>query len=174
MINIILLIPKYYHYFILYKCAQYSFDFDKFHNSNLIFYAILEFILAIIHPNLLFKNIYFTTKKSWNLVEITYNLNDILLIIHLCRIFYIFKLIIMFSYHYGARADRINKMIGRKLSMFFSFRSLLISQTGFILILITIILVLVLAYMLRIVEGPVGLINKKVDYSHILDCVWNI
>ena len=171
---IILLIPKYYHYFILYKCAQYSFDFDKFHNSNLIFYAFLEFILAIIHPNLLFKNIYFTTKKSWNLVEITYNLNDILLIIHLCRIFYIFKLIIMFSYHYGARADRINKMIGRKLSMFFSFRSLLISQTGFILILITIILVLVLAYMLRIIEGPVGLINKKVDYSHILDCVWNI
>ena len=171
---IILLVPKYYHYFLLYKSAQYSFSFDKIYDNYLLLYAFIEFFFAIIHPNILFKNSYFTTKTSWNLVEVTYNVNDILLVIHLCRVFYIFKLMIMFSNHYGARADRVNKMIGRHLSMFFSFRSLLISQTALVLIVLTTILVIVLAYQLRIIEGQSGLINQKIDYSNFLDCVWNI
>ena len=178
------LIPKYFHYFYLYKAAKYISSIDNFFQSGLIYNLIFDIIFNLIHPNLLFKNKYLTTSKKWNLIEVKYNINDFLLIIMLFRSVYFIKFIILCSNYYGARVDRICKMMGKQSGYIFSFKCLLISKTLQTLIFITILTCLTFAYMLKIIEGPVFLIsntnnknnNKNNDnnYMFYFNCFWNV
>lgn len=174
---ILMAIPKYYHYYKLEKAAHYLSKYDHFLNSNLIGYIIFDIVFALIHPNLIFKNKEFTTGVKWNLRKVRYCVNDILLAIQLFRAYYIIKIVVVYSRFYSPRADRICKMMGKKLSMFFSFKALLISHTAFTLILCTLVISFALAYMLKIIEGPVtefeedGGVN---DYNDFGNCYWNV
>jgi hypothetical protein len=58
----------------LYKTAKYISSIDNFFQCGLFSTFILDIVLAVIHPNLLFKNKYVTTGKKWNLLEVKYKL----------------------------------------------------------------------------------------------------
>ena len=109
---ILVIVPRYIHYFYLYRAAKYISSIDNFFQSGLFSTFILDIVLAFIHPNLLFKNKYVTTGKKWNLLEVKYNINDFLLAIMLFRSYYFVKFWILCSNYHGARADRICKMTG--------------------------------------------------------------
>ena len=126
---ILVLIPKYIHYFYLYRAAKYISSIDNFFQSGLFSSFLIELILALIHPNLLFKDKYCTTSKKWNLLEVRYNINDFFLAIMLFRNYYFVKFWILCSNYHGARADRICKMMGKQSGYIFSFKCLLISKT---------------------------------------------
>jgi len=172
------MIPRYIHYFYLYRAAKYISSIDNFFQSNLFSNFIFDLIFSLIHPNILFKNKYFTTNKKWNLLEVKYNINDFLLIIMLCRSYYFIKFIILCSNYYGARADRICKMMGKQSGYFFSLKCLFISKTLRILIFITILTCIIFAYILKIIEGPVYLLSNKNDnennHMKYLNCFWTI
>ena len=125
---ILVMIPRYIHYFYLYKSAKYISSIDNFFQSGLFSTFIIDIIFAIIHPNYLFKNKYVTTNKNWNLLEVKYNINDFFLTIMLFRSYYFIKFWILLSNYHGARADRICKMIGKQSGYIFSFKCLLISK----------------------------------------------
>ena len=175
---ILVMIPRYIHYFYLYKSAKYISSIDNFFQSGLFSTFIIDIIFAIIHPNYLFKNKYVTTNKNWNLLEVKYNINDFFLTIMLFRSYYFIKFWILLSNYHGARADRICKMMGKQSGYIFSFKCLLISKTFETLTLITLLVCLTLSYMLKIIEGPVYQLleneNNTNNFSIYLNCLWNV
>lgn len=81
--------------------------------------------------------------------------------------------------YYNSRSARVAKMIGSKLTRIFAVRCIIVVYPYTFLIISGSILVLTLAFMLRIVEGPVYYISPESqklhnDYRPIQNCVWNI
>ena len=176
---LISMIAKFFHYFKLYRCARYINLKRKFYETNLLKYFIIDFFFAIIHPNLLFKNNFFKTGKNWNLVKIEYCVNDFLLVILILRLFYLAKAFILWSKFYDSRADRICKMMGKELSLFFGIKCYMIHQPFLFILFILLIYCFGLGYTLKIIEGP--LLENRIsenknsgDYSKFLNCIWNI
>lgn len=170
------LIPKYYHYYKLNLVAKYvSVEFN-FWKSSLFCTGIAECILSLLHPNLIFKDNYVVTSEKWNLKAIEYNINDFLLLITLLRLVYIIRIMLILSKFYGARSDRICKMFGKQLNLFFTLKCVFIKYSSLILSVISLVVCLCLAYMLKIIEGP----NKEIDeadssvYTNYFNCFWNV
>ena len=175
---ILVMIPRYIHYFYLYKAAKYISSIDNFFQSGLLSNVIIEFTLALIHPNILLKDKYVKTSKKWNLLEVTYQINDFLLTIMLFRSYYFLKFYILCSNYYGARADRICKMMGKHSNYIFSFKCVLISKTIQTLILLTVLTCIIFSYMLKVIEGPVYFLGNAAyhenSYMQYLNCFWNV
>ena len=173
---IITLIPKYIHYFKLNICAKYISNIDKFYQTDLIYYLIIEIILALIHPNLLLKNKYVTCKKSWNMINVKYQINDFLIAINIIRVFYLIKIYVFCSNFYNARSDRVCKLMGKQLNFFFAFKCLLVENSITTLITVTIITIFGFSYLLKIIEGPISIQNKDEinNYNSFLNCFWNV
>lgn len=168
---IIILILKYYHYFLLYKNAKYIQPYDKFYNTKLLKYFIIEFTLAILHPNLLLKNKYFTTNEKYNLKTVTYSFNDILLLIQCFRLIYLIIIFAICSDFYSPRADRVCKMMGKKLNLFFSFRALFVEHTAPMLVYCSIIICTMLSFMLKILSQPLTNENSQ-KFHNLMNCFW--
>jgi hypothetical protein len=140
---------------------------------------VFEIFLALIHPNMaLYKHTY-VTNINWNMIGVSYNINDFLCLIAISRIYIIARTMIAMTDFYSLRMDRIASVVGLKISYSFSLRCILSSSPyKFILIAIT-LTVLSTSYMLKIVEGPVIQIdenskNAKIDYSDYGNCFWNV
>ena len=166
------LVIKYFHYFLLYKNAKYIQPYSNFFKTKLFRYFLLEFFLAILHPNLIFKNKYFTAHKGFNVKEATYNVNDMLLLVQCLRLVYLIIIFAICSEFYSPRADRICKMMGNKLNIFFSFRALFINRTAIMLGYCSVILCTMLAYMLKILSQPNNPISK--DFRSFGNCLWYV
>ena len=174
LVFIISLGVKYYHYYLLYKNARYIQAYSNFFRTRLFRYFILEFLLAILHPNLLFKKKNFTTNKGFNIKEITYNVNDMLLLIQCLRLVYLIIIFAICSEFYSPRADRICKMMGNKLNLFFSFRALFINRTALMLGYCSIILCTMLAYMLKILSQPISDMYNSKEFHNFGNCLWYV
>lgn len=169
---------RYINYFRLYRSALYINQRTSFFQTPLWIHATIEIILCIIHPNLLFKKSYFKTRKSWNILEVEYCVNDMLLLVLLIRLFYLVKMIVFNTSFYSARADRVTKMMGIGLSSFFSFKCLMIRYTMRFLIIITGTVCVGLGYMMKVIEGPVYYLSPTFpnlnDYRSYSNCFWNM
>lgn len=174
---IVSLIPKYYHVFKLMKIARYISIKDTFRESNLWIGLLVELVLAIIHPNLIFKDKYVTTGKGWNILNVDYNWNDFFLVIMIFRLFYVVKIVIISTKYFTARADRVCKMMGMKLDLFFTLKCVMIKNTSIFLIFLTLTVCFGFAYMLKVIEGPVSRITGSThmnNYTNYGNCFWNI
>ena len=169
---IINLIIKYRHYFLLYKSAKYIQTYTNFYNTKLFQQFILEFIFAILHPNLLFKNKYFTISKKLNLKEVEYNVNDMLIIVQCFRLVYLIMIFVILSDFYSPRADRICKMMGKHLNLFFSFRALFINHTAIMLGYCFIIICSMLSYMLKVLSQPITFNSNSRKFHNFGNCFW--
>jgi hypothetical protein len=113
-------------------------------------------------------------------LEVTYQVNNLITLLVLVRIFYIFRLIIVLTKFFGDRADRVCKMMGYKLNMHFSFRSLIIRYPIEILTTCTLIIAGALSFMLKILEGEAYYVAKGQnlayynDYRTISNSMWNM
>jgi hypothetical protein len=171
-IFIIILILKYYHYFLLYRNAKYILPYKNFFETSLYKFFLVEFILAILHPNILFKNKYYTTSKKYNLQSITYNINDIFSLVQWIRSIYLIINASIFTNFYSSRADRVCKMMSRQLNMLFSFRALFIRHTAIVLIYTFLIICLALAYMLKVISEPIQNTSEKSSFKNFANCFW--
>ena len=168
---LIVLCIKYYHYYILSKNARYIQVYTSFFGTSLFGSFILEVILACLHPNLLFKNKYITTSKKYNLKIVTYNINDFLMLIQSIRLSYLIIIVPICSQFYSARADRICKMMGRKLDLFFSFRALFIRYRPLMLGYCTVVICSILAFMLKIINQTLPRRNNFKNLNFV-DYFW--
>ena len=169
---IIILIIKYYHYFLLYKNAKYIQTYSKFYNTKLFQYFLIELVLAVLHPNMIFKNKYFKTSKKYNLKEVEYNINDIFLLIQCLRLVYLIIIFVILSEFYSPRADRICKMMGKRLNLFFSFRTLFINRTAIMLGYCSVIICSMLSYILKIISQPITIGANSQKFHNFGNCFW--
>ena len=172
LLFILMLIIKYYHYFHLYKSAKYIQPYTSFFEARLFRYFIIEFIFAILHPNLLFKNKYFTTNEKFNFKKVDYNVNDIFLLIQCFRLIYLIIIFAILSDFYSPRADRICKMMGKKLNLFFSFRALFVNSTSMMLVYCSIIICSMLSYILKIISQPIIDNDNSIKFHNFGNCIW--
>ena len=173
LVFIIILCFKYYHYLLLYKNAKYIPHYEKFFKTSLFKYFILEFILAILHPNILLKDVSFTTSISYNQKKVEYCINDIFLLIQCIRLLYLILILVICSDFYGPRADRVCKMMGRHLDLTFSLRALFIDKTLIMLIYCSIIICTMLSYMLKILNQPLE-ITETNNFKSFGNCFWYV
>jgi hypothetical protein len=171
---IITLVIKYYHYFLLYKNARYILPYKNFFETSLYKFFLVEFIFAILHPNILFKNKYYTTSKKYNLIRITYNVNDIFSLFQWIRLIYLIINAPIFTNFYSSRADRICKMMSRRLDLLFAFRALFIRHTAIVLIFAFLIICSVFAYMLKIISEPIKFTSEKTFFNNFGNCFWYV
>ena len=103
-----LLLVKYIDYYNLYISSKFILPTDSFFDTNLIYKLLGECFLAIIHPNIILIGKTWRTSKVWNLHEIVYYSNDILVILQLLRVYSVVTQILSFSSFFSAKADRIS------------------------------------------------------------------
>ena len=170
---IIILGFKYYHYFLLYKSAKYLPSYSNFFKTSLFIYFIVEFIFALLHPNILFKNINFNTSININQKEVEYCVNDIFLLIQCLRLLYLILILAICSDFYCPRADRVCKMMGRHLDLSFSLRALFIERTPIMLVYCSLIICTMLSYMLKILNQPLD-IKRTNNFKNFGNCFWYV
>lgn len=114
-------------------------------------------------------------------MEVTYDVNDLLVLVLLLRTTYSVRLIIVLTKFFGDRADRVSKMMGYDLSMFFSIRCLIIKYPIQMLSFLSVLTASTLAFMVHIIESPVYAIETKDstskyfnDYRDYNNCLWNM
>ena len=168
---LIVLFIKYHHYFILNKNAKFIQSYNNFFETNLFGYFILETMLALPHPNLLCKNVKFTTSIKYNMMEVTYTLNDFFSIMQCIRLSYLIVIVPICSQYYSGRADRVCKMMGKKLDLFFSFKCLFIRYKPIMLVYCFLVISTILSYLIKIVSLP---LPKKLNFKNLGDYYWYV
>jgi len=171
---LIVLVLKYYHYFLLYRNARYIQPYKNFFQTSLLKYFIIEFIFAIFHPNVIFNNKNFVTSKKFNLQKVIYDANDIFTMTQFLRLTYLIVNSSIYTNFYGARTDRICKMMSKKLDLFFGFRALFIRYTGPVLIFGFCVICLMLGYMLKILSEPMQYPFEKTSFDKYGNCIWYV
>lgn len=141
-------------------------------------YLLIEIFLALCTPGIYFHDLKYTTLKSGYLVEIEYQVNDFLGVVLFLRTYIILRCFISFSRYYDARANRVSKMLGSKLSRLFAIRCIFIKNPYSFLLVLVFSFSLSLSYMIKIIEGPItdptkpqGIPNNFNDYEN---CLWTI
>ncbi len=103
-----------------------------------------------------------------------------LILILLLRFYYIVRLLIVVTKFYGDRADRVTKMMGSRLSMFFSLKCLICKYPYEMISVSTIVISFSLAKMIQVVEAPLYYLTTEPgksnynDYRSFGNCVWNM
>ena len=170
---IIILLFKYHHYFLLYKHAKYIPHYANFFKISLFKYFLIEFFFALFHPNLLFKNINFTSSIKINQLKVEYCVNDIFLLIQCLRLLYLILILPICSDFYSPRADRVCKMMGRHLDLSFSLRALFIERTLMMLLYCSLVICTMLSYMLKILNQPLE-ITRTNNFKNFGNCFWYV
>lgn len=140
---------------------------------------IFEIVWAIIGPNYGFHLVRFTTGVKWNLVEVEYELNDIMLVVQMFRLYIIFRFLISITSYANERAHRVSKMMGQKITTLFSIRCIFFVHPVKMLFVLFFVIIFMLSYMVKILEGPVYYVSKVaqgnlIDYNMMENCVWNV
>ena len=145
---------------------------------------LFEILMSLAHPNIYLIGKTWVTSEKWNLYPITYRTNDFLTVIQLFRSYVFFILILCWSPYYGARADRVSKMMSAEISYFFALKCFYKSKPFFFMTMCFAITALPMSYMLQIIEGPaLQYINSKKDnfsgieyspYESYENCLWNV
>ena len=134
---------------------------------------------AIIGPNYGFFNVKYVTSKSWNMKEVPYDLNDLMLVLSFPRLYTLFRWILICTPYFNDRAHRVNKQMGSKLTPIFAIRAIFYSHPVKLMLTLFLVFVLSLSYMIKIFEGPVydideSVRNSKINYNYYENCVWNV
>lgn len=104
---VIIMCIRYYDYFHLYLSAQLIPKDTSFISTNLFKTFSVEVFINIFHPNIITKNMKFTTNTTWNNIESHLDVNDIFSSITLLRFYLVFWSLISFTRFYGARINRV-------------------------------------------------------------------
>ena len=89
----------------------------NFFTKKYLTYFSIEFVLTLIQPysflegnfnNFIIIEYKFTTQKEWFNIQITYNINDILVCFSFIRFFVIYRYLISTGYYFSPQASRVS------------------------------------------------------------------
>lgn len=166
----------------LYYELLFKFSFRKIRSKNIwkndIFESklwincVIEIIWSLLGPNYGFYKVIFTTSSKWNMVAITYDLNDLMLVFAFPRIFTLITFLLLCTPFYNDRAHRVNKQMGSSLNFLFAIKAIFYSHPVYMIFTLILICVIPLSYMLKIIEGPVWDGKSIRNFNYYENCVW--
>ena len=147
----------------------------SFFSQSFFIPYLIEVIIALIHPNIFTRGYKFTTSTTAYHVKVTYEINDMLTLVTLFRVYVLFRGMIVLTGYYNSRAFRIARLIGSELTMMFSVKCLITDESFTLLFFFGIFSIATLTFSLKIVEGPVYTSGSGVnDFRSIENCLWNV
>lgn len=158
--------------FLLEKSGQRIFGKTTFFESKLWINCVIEIIWSLLGPNYGFYKVIFTTSSKWNMVAITYDLNDLMLVFAFPRIFTLITFLLLCTPFYNDRAHRVNKQMGSSLNFLFAIKAIFYSHPVYMIFTLILICVIPLSYMLKIIEGPVWDGKSIRNFNYYENCVW--
>jgi len=141
---------------------------------------VTEILYAIfLSPNYGYYKVKFTTGSSWNMINVEYDLNDLMIVFTFPRLYTLLRFLMICTPYYNDRAHRVNEMMGTKLNFLFAIRCIFYSHPVKFLMILVFIIVLPLSYSLKIFEGPVWYVsesaqNSLINYNYFENCIWNV
>lgn len=169
---------RYVTLFRLRKSTCRLMNTDTFFQTEHFYQLSLEILVALIHPNILTDEIYFTTEKYWYLLKLTYEVNDYLAVFMVIRIFTVLRSLVISTDYYTIRASRVCKMFGSDLTTKFAFRCYYKEHPFRFLFIYAMIVSSLTSYVMRIIEGPVYYVDEQSrllynDFRSYENCLWN-
>lgn len=158
--------------FLLEKSTQKIFSKTTFIESNMWISCVIEIIWSLLGPNYGFYKVIFTTSPVWNMVAITYDLNDLMLVFAFPRIFTLIKFLLLCTPFYNDRAHRVNKQMGSSLNFLFAIKAIFYSHPVKMIFTLILICVIPLSFMLKIIEGPNWDGKSIRNFNYYENCVW--
>ena len=147
----------------------------SFFSKSFFIPYLIEVIIALIHPNCFLRGYKFTTNEVTYKVVVTYEINDMLTLVTLLRVYVLFRGMIVLTSYYNSRAFRIARLIGSELTMMFSVKCLITDEPFTLLFFFGVFSIAALTFSLKIVEGPVYTSSSGVnDFRTIENCLWNV
>ena len=138
---------------------------------------LAECIFVFIHPSPFFLGIKIETNTSYDKVRIYYHVNDILNIIVFLRLIVIIRVVLLHTYWYSNRAQRLCEMYDCESGYMFALKCLMRKSPERIVMMGLIISIPCFGYLLRICERPiVRTISdpSQWNFDSYLDCMWNV
>jgi hypothetical protein len=152
---------------------------DKFwHHYGYMMMAEILYCM-ILGPNYGYYNVKFTTSVGWNMLAIDYDLNDLMIVMSLPRLYTIIRFLLIITPYYNDRAHRVNMMMGCDLNILFAVRCIFYSHPVKFLGLLFMVVVIPLSWALKIFEGPVWYVydaakEANINYNYFENCIWNV
>jgi len=152
---------------------------DKFW-PNYGYMMMAEILYCVVFgPNYGYRKVTFTTSVSWNMLAIDYDLNDLMIVLSLPRLYTIIRFILIITPYYNDRAHRVNMMMGCDLNILFAVRCIFYSHPVKFLLVLFLVVVIPLSWALKIFEGPVWYVNEGarealINYNYFENCIWNV
>lgn len=106
-------------------------------------------------------------------VEIQYEINELLLIFSLVRVYTLFKMYIYYVEILTPRSQRVCEMNGCESNMMFAIKFLIKSQPAQFVVYSLLLSTVIFGYMLHVVEGPMTEVSGQ-NYRNIFSCMWNV
>ena len=138
---------------------------------------LAECIFVFIHPSPFFLGIKIETETSFDKVRIYYHVNDILNIIVFLRLIVIMRVVLIHTYWYSNRAQRLCEMYDCESGYMFALKCLMRKSPEKIVMMGLIISIPCFGYLLRICERPIVRTitdSSEWNFDSYLDCMWNV
>lgn len=135
-----------------------------------------EIFITLLSPNYLLHSLKTVTDPFWYNIQLSYEINDFLIVIQFLKSYTLFRFLITCSRYYNARAFRVSKMMGRRLTRLFSIRCLLKKRPLLLLSILGMVFIMQMGYLIMVIESPSFQANKDKlnDYSKFENCLWQI
>jgi hypothetical protein len=113
---------------------------------------ISEILFALFQPYPFLEGYKILTDKHFYLRTVEYEINTLLLLPVLARAYTVYSFLISMTWFYNAKADRVSKMFGGRISRLFAVKCLLFEYPLMTILMFQISSSILLAYFIRIVE----------------------
>ena len=118
-------------------------------------FMIAECLIVFIHPSPFFLGIRFYTYTLYDNVEIYYHINDILGMIQFVRVFVIFRVILLNTYWYSNRSQRLCEMYDCESGYMFTLKCLMRESPAKLVFVGLFLSIPIFAYWIRCSERPI-------------------
>lgn len=164
---------KYNILFNLYKSQEIIPCQETFINSGVVQPMIIELLLMQLAPKWGLEGFEY---KQYNLdfdFMITYQVNDLLLVLSLLRLYQVVVFIVHMSIFSNQRAFRTCSSHGIDLTFSFSLKSLNRAQPATVIFSSLVFTIVTTGFQLRILESPLDDVSGH-NFSTMVGCIWNV
>ena len=128
---------------------------------------IIECILTLLTPNVLFKDIHFSEYVTAYHTEINHRLNDILLAISWIKVYFPARFLLQISYYRSPRAYRVCALNGHKPTFLFAIKWLMKTHTNTVIIFNMLLSIFIFGYWIRIFDYQLSGVSRH-DFTQIV------
>ena len=146
---------------------------NNFITQTKIFKYILIFIVLLVHPNIILKDMTYQSYNTQVKLTVTRNLNEIMLLGVILRVYWIITFIVHTTKYMSSDTNRICQTFYFKTNLIFSLKSLIKTRPLITIFIALIFSILFFSFAIRIFERGISQ-NTGMDFNRFWNAVWLI